>query len=207
MSYLLIALLSISVYNVLFAFGQGVAGLSIGADVQFVGVGYGPRLFAFRVHETTFAFSLIPLFATMQLGGGETVSEQLSRFDVGRRVLILSAGPLATITGGFLMLAGSWWIGRSEPQFVHRPAEVLWMGSDDGSDLRSAGVVPGDRIMRADLGGGEVTVGNWRDLAGVLVRSSGDTLIEARVIGLRREPRFSSVNRLLARPNVICGPQ
>lgn len=200
MSYLLIALLSISVYNVLFTFGQGVAGLSIGADVQFVGVGYGPRLFAFRVHETTFAFSLIPLFATMQLGGGETVAEQLSGFDVGRRVLILSAGPLATITGGFLMLAGSWWIGRSEPQFVHRPAqvrwirsdsdmwtgsrsqfvhrpaEVLWMGSDDGSDLRSAGVVPGDRIMRADLGGGEVTVGNWRDLAGVLVRSSGDTL-------------------------------
>jgi regulator of sigma E protease len=158
------------VYNVAIA----VAAARAGAKVERIVIGYGPRLVLLRFRGVEFCVGPLLLGGYTQVERDEATGEFMPTVPRPRRVLALAAGPLSSLVLAVLVLWVSAWKGRTEPRFVREPARIDWCRP--GSSLAVAGLRPGDQVVAADLGSGRVPTPSWRDLVGVLSRSTGRTL-------------------------------
>lgn len=146
-----IALLAILVF--IHELGHFVAAKATGVSVRVFSIGFGARLFGFRIGETDYRVSALPFGGYVLMAGADpfgyaddddpladTRTSFLSR-PVWQRLVVLAAGPvfnllLPVVVFTALLMAG-------EPQ----RAPVVGTVSRDGQ-AAAAGLLPGDEILR-----------------------------------------------------------
>ncbi len=135
--------------------------------VEVFSVGFGKRLFGFRVRETDYRVSLIPLGGYVKViglgpdesdvvhAGSEAPSVQGKRW---QRFLVLVAGPVFNLVLAVILTAGAFMAGINVPKYQEEKPVVKHI--DAGSPAERAGVKLDDVIV--SIGGKPVS--SWRDV-------------------------------------------
>jgi regulator of sigma E protease len=165
--------------------GHFLVGRWCGVGVDAFSIGFGPEMFGWTDRQgTRWKVSVIPLGGYVKFTGDLNVSsapdpDELSQMDeatrslsfhhksVGRRAMIVAAGPAANFILAILIFAGlAYFNGKQvlEP----RVAAVV-----EGSAAEAAGFAPDDLILSID---GREVVG-FSDLQRIVSSSAGDDLV------------------------------
>jgi len=155
-------------------FGHFIVAKMCGVYVDTFSLGFGPRIFWFKIAETEYRISAIPLGGYVRMAGQVDVPEEYDkelaerykdvpsyrRYDkqsVPKRMAIIVAGPLMNLLFAlpvaFLLL----FIGANEPLDI----DATTIGNIiPGSPAQISGLIPGDKIM--EIAGYEVKT--WQDV-------------------------------------------
>jgi len=153
---MLIAIVSFAVVFTIVAliheFGHFIVAKRAGIRVHEFGMGFGPKLFSFKIGETTYALNLIPILAYVKIAGEEEEEEEATPEDqkfynkpILIRFLLAFLGPFFNIILAFLILSFVF-------AFVGVPKEV----SNEiekivpNSPAAAIGLKPGDKIVSID---------------------------------------------------------
>lgn len=111
----LVLIISISLIVIIHELGHFWVARKSGAIVEEFGIGIPPRIFSKNINGITYSINLIPFGAFVKIFGEEGNFDQKGSFyqlPLLKRALIISAGPLANIVLGFLiMLIGFSFVG------------------------------------------------------------------------------------------------
>ena len=132
-----------------------------GVKVEVFSIGFGPKLFKFKMGDTEYAFSLIPLGGYVKMFGDDPLSDKIltqDEQDVAftykskfARFWIVFGGPLANFILAFVLYFGLLLFGETVPQprFGHIPVsgEYYQVGVRSGDALLG---VNDDQIMSFD---------------------------------------------------------
>jgi len=142
-----------------------------GVGVQKFSLGFGPKLFGFRRGETEYLISAVPLGGYVKMVGEDPqehppdLGKSFSHKSVGRRALIVLAGPLFNL----LLAAVLFWLSF----VIGIPVPTTKVGEVKGGfPAAKAGIKRGDRIVALD--GEEIR--RWNELAIRIHRSPGKPL-------------------------------
>ena len=126
--------------------GHLVTAKARGVRVHEFGIGFPPRLFAFKQGETEYSLNLIPLGGFTRLAGQEDPDEPrgLASKGTGTRLLVLSAGSVMNILLPIILLIIAFMVPRQVGEGVMID-EVL-----DGSPAQVAGIQDGDIVLSID---------------------------------------------------------
>ncbi len=155
-------------------FGHFIVAKMCGVYVDTFSLGFGPRIFWFKIAETEYRISAIPLGGYVRMAGQVDVPEEYDkelaerykevpsyrRYDkqsVPKRMAIIVAGPLMNLLFAlpvaFLLL----FLGANEPLDI----DVTTIGNIiPGSPAQISGLIPGDKILA--IAGYEVKA--WQDV-------------------------------------------
>ncbi|MCF0216839.1 MAG: RIP metalloprotease RseP [Fibrobacteraceae bacterium] len=132
--------------------------------VKTFSIGFGKKLFRYRLGETEYCISAIPFGGYVAMAGenpdsidkdeGPTQEDFLGK-SVGARAAIAFAGPFVNIIFAFFLLIVLYMVGVQEPD---NKSLIIGFVTDDGA-AAEAGIVPGDTITAID---GKPTQG-WDD--------------------------------------------
>ncbi len=100
MSYLAVAIV-IGLLIAIHEYGHLLAAKLCGIPVKRFSIGFGPRLFGFKLGETSYWFSLIPLGGYVLPALEDTDFRRLSAY---KRITFALGGPVANIIGAFVGL-------------------------------------------------------------------------------------------------------
>jgi regulator of sigma E protease len=100
MSYLAVAIV-IGLLVAIHEYGHLLAAKLCGIPVQRFSIGFGPRLFGFKLAETSYWFSLIPLGGYVLPALEDTDFRRLPAY---KRIIFALGGPAANIGGAFVGL-------------------------------------------------------------------------------------------------------
>lgn len=164
---------------VIHEFGHFIVAKMLGIRVETFSVGFGPRLAGFRIGETDYRLSAVPLGGYVKFRGenlemiqGESegsIDEFLS-YAKWKRFLVAIAGPAFNIATAILIPAIGIMIGyRDSADQVQKP--VIGRVSA-GSAAEVAGLRPGDRIVSWH-GRGNPT---WRDIEMDIILRPGEEI-------------------------------
>lgn len=181
---------------VIHEFGHFIVAKMLGIAVETFSVGFGPRLLGFRIGETDYRLSAVPLGGYVKFRGenlemlqGESEGqlEEFLRHPKWKRFLVAIAGPAFNIATAILIPAVGILIGfRDSADQVQKPVIGRVVA---GSAAEAAGLLPGDRIL-AYHGRQNPT---WRDIElGVMLRPNEEIPVrvdrEGRTIDLTLRP-------------------
>ena len=126
MSYVAVAIV-IGLLIAIHEYGHLLAAKLCGIPVKRFSIGFGPKLFGFKLGETSYWFSLIPLGGYVLPGLEESDFRRLPAY---KRITFALGGPVANIAGAFV---GLFFIGLSQfslgaIQAVSFAATQLMMG-------------------------------------------------------------------------------
>ncbi len=113
------AIIALGVLITVHELGHFIAARIFGVDVEKFSLGFGPRLFGFRMKQTDFRISLIPLGGYLKMKGDnpdEKVEDEAGSFRAAKwyhRAMIAFAGPVANLVLAFFIFILSFAIGRS----------------------------------------------------------------------------------------------
>ena len=147
-----------------------------GVRVEEFSLGFGPRLFGFKKGDTDYRISALPLGGYVKMLGEDADGKEsqdprsFAKKSVGKRVLIIACGPFMNVLFAFLIMPMVFFIGRSEPVFLHQEPVVLGVRAE--SPAAQAGLKKGDVIEAID--GKEVS--DWESALNKILISSGSTL-------------------------------
>ena len=135
-------------------FGHFVVAKMCGVRVEVFSIGFPPRLFGFRRGDTDYRISLLPLGGYVKFAGGEPGDPrtgdpgELTSRPRWQRILISLAGPAANFLLAFVLMAGLYMTYNEVDDYLSGPAitDVI----PQNSAAWSAGIRPGDRIVRFD---------------------------------------------------------
>lgn len=158
----------VGVLVVIHELGHFLVARLFGVGTPVFSVGMGPRLFGFRLWDTDFRVSLLPIGGYVQMAGADPFGEEdpdafvdpktdFMRKPVWQRLLIMLAGPGMNLALPFVLFTAVLMLG--EPQADNSIGTVI-----PGTPAEQAGLRPGDRVIEA--AGVEVDV--WPDLVRVL---------------------------------------
>lgn len=154
-------------------FGHFIAAKKSGVGVLKFSLGFGPKLFGKKIGETEYLLSALPLGGYVKLLGeadveGLSEAEQrrsFSRQSVGKRILIVAAGPAFNFLLAVVIFAVVYMTGI--------PTMTSEIGSvQENSAAAAAGLIEKDMIVAID--GKKIT--RWRLLAETISSSEGRTL-------------------------------
>ena len=159
---------------VIHEFGHFIVAKMLGIAVETFSVGFGPRLLGFRLGDTDYRLSAVPLGGYVKFRGenlemlqgeSEGTIEEFLTHAKWKRFLVALAGPAFNIATAILIPAVGILVGfRDSADQVQKP--VIGRVSA-GSAAETAGLRPGDRIL-AYHGRQNPT---WRDIElGVMLR-------------------------------------
>ncbi len=159
---------------VIHEFGHFIVAKMLGISVETFSVGFGPRLIGFRIGETDYRVSAIPLGGYVKFrgenmemlqGASEGTVDEFLAHPKWKRFLVAIAGPAFNIATAILIPAIGILIGfRDSADQVQKPIVGRVVA---GSAAEAAGLLPGDRIL-AYHGRQNPT---WRDIElGTLIR-------------------------------------
>ncbi len=129
--------------------GHFITAKATGVKVLEFGIGFPPRLFAFKRGETEYSLNLIPLGGFCKMAGEEDPDEpgSLASKSIGTRLLVLSAGSIVMLLFPILLLS----IGNMIPSEVvvgGEGIEIVEVAS--GSPAEEADIQLGDIILTID---------------------------------------------------------
>jgi regulator of sigma E protease len=126
----------------------------IGVRVHTFSLGFGPKLLSFRRGDTEYCISAIPLGGYVKMAGENpddarsgAPDEFLSKTK-WQRFQVLVMGPVMNLALAFLVMALVLYQGAQVPAYEQEP--VIVGSLTDQSVAKSAGVLPGDHIVRVD---------------------------------------------------------
>jgi len=139
---------------VIHEFGHFIVAKLLGIPVETFSVGFGPRLLGFRIGETDYRLSAIPLGGYVKFRGENlemiqgksegTIDEFLSQ-PKWKRFLVAIAGPVFNIATALLIPMAAILIGfRDEIPFGQ---DVRVGAVRHGSAAETAGIQPGDKVL------------------------------------------------------------
>jgi len=132
-------------------FGHFVMAKRAGVRVETFSFGFGPRILGWRLGETDYRVSALPLGGYVKMTGENPGDEDAASSysfaakPVLTRMKIVLAGPLMNLILPFFLMPIVYLIGIEEPAYLGRPPVVGWV--EEGSPAQSAGFQPGDRIV------------------------------------------------------------
>ena len=151
---------------VIHEFGHFIVAKLLGIAVETFSVGFGPRLIGFRIGETDYRLSAIPLGGYVKFRGENlemiqgksqgSIDEFLSH-PKWKRLLVAVAGPVFNIATALAIPTIAILIGFQDSIFRTQDMTVGLVRS--GSTAEAAGIKPGDRI----LGYGDNQHPTWED--------------------------------------------
>ena len=149
-------------------FGHFIAAKACGVRVEQFSIGFPPRLIGFKIGETDYCISAIPLGGYVKMTGesmpgenmsltgadGETIAAQ--KLDPGaltshprwQRIIIGVAGPFANFVLAIALMTGFFMLHNQVPLFLEQPATIDWVVP--GTEAAKAGLQPGDRFTSYD---------------------------------------------------------
>ncbi len=154
---------------VIHEFGHFIVAKMLGIAVETFSVGFGPRLFGFRIGATDYRFSAIPLGGYVKFRGENlemlqgrsegSVDEFLSH-PKWKRFLVAVAGPVFNIVTALLIPTAAILIGFQDD--IYNSQQVVIGELTPGSTAEQSGLQKGDRIVT--FGGQKnPTWATWRD--------------------------------------------
>jgi regulator of sigma E protease len=139
---------------VIHEFGHFIVAKLLGIGVETFSVGFGPRLFGFRIGDTDYRFSAIPLGGYVKFRGENlellqgksegSVDEFLSH-PKWKRFLVAVAGPVFNIATALLIPTAAIMIGFQSD--IYDSQQVVIGEVTPGSTAEQAGLQQGDRII------------------------------------------------------------
>jgi regulator of sigma E protease len=139
---------------VIHEFGHFIVAKMLGIAVETFSVGFGPRLFGFRIGDTDYRFSAIPLGGYVKFRGENlellqgksegSVDEFLSH-PKWKRFLVAVAGPVFNIATALLIPTAAILIGFQAD--IYESQQVVIGEVTPGSTAEQSGLQKGDRIL------------------------------------------------------------
>jgi regulator of sigma E protease len=173
---LISVLIVLGIMVVVHEFGHFLAAKLCGVRVEQFSVGFPPRLFGFKIGETDYCISAVPLGGYVKMTGENMPGENMSLdslavaaegvdsaappagtpYDAGaltshprwQRMIIAVAGPFANFVLALVLMTGFYMLHNEVPVFLDQPVHVDWV--TPGSQAAAAGMEPGDRIVSFD---------------------------------------------------------
>lgn len=144
---ILVFLLILMVLVLAHEFGHFATAKLSGVKVEEFGVGFPPRLLAFKRGETVYSLNAVPLGGFTKMAGEEDPTQPRSLASQNRptRILILSAGSLMNLILPFLLFA----IALMVPHEVPTGPVVITSISPDSPAVK-AGLAAGDTFLSID---------------------------------------------------------
>lgn len=139
---------------VIHEFGHFIVAKLLGIPAEVFSVGFGPRLFGFKLGETDFRFSAIPLGGYVRFKGenmemiqgkSEADVDEFLAYPGWKRLLVALAGPVFNIVTAILIPAAAIMIGFQDD--VYNAQKVVIGEVTPGSTAEQAGLQKGDRIV------------------------------------------------------------
>ncbi|WP_321370334.1 RIP metalloprotease RseP [uncultured Desulfuromusa sp.] len=155
-----------------------------GVKVLKFSLGFGPKLVSRRRGETEYQICAIPLGGYVQMlgeGGGEqgeevelTAEEEARSFaaqTVGKRLAIVSAGPIMNLMLPLLILPISFMVGVQMPTYLEQPACIGYVVP--GSNAADGGILAGDCVTAVN----QQVVKSWNDANKGFISQAGEPLL------------------------------
>lgn len=188
---------------VIHEFGHFIVAKMLGIAVETFSVGFGPRLFGFRIGDTDYRFSAIPLGGYVKFRGENleliqgksegSVDEFLSH-PKWKRFLVAVAGPVFNIITALLIPTAAILIGFQDD--IYNSQQVVIGEVAPGSTAEQSGLQKGDRIIAF---GGErnPTWASWRDK---VITNLGEEIPltvdrNGQIINLKLRPRVENIGK------------
>ncbi|MFA5628756.1 MAG: RIP metalloprotease RseP [Dehalococcoidales bacterium] len=124
--------------------GHFATAKACGVKVEEFGLGFPPRIAAFKYGETEYSLNLVPLGGFTKIAGEEDpqVERSLAGKGIGTRLLVLSAGSIMNFILPFLLLTIAFMVPHN---VVTGNVSVVEIAGN--SPAESAGILAGDQII------------------------------------------------------------
>lgn len=144
--------------------GHWVVAKLFGVGTPVFSIGFGPRIFGFRLWETDFRVSVLPVGGYVRMSGADPFGEELLEEDIApeedfmgkpvwQRFLIMLAGPAANLILPFVLFSGVLMMGEPQPDAVIGNVRP-------GSLAAERGLRAGDQVVGLD----DIPIDNWHEL-------------------------------------------
>ena len=173
--------------------GHFTAAKWFGVRVLTFSLGFGKRLFGFKIGDTDYRVSLLPLGGYVKMAGEEPSDSVISGSenpqssgaasatpddDPGKflskprwqRFVVIAMGPAMNIAMALAVLTCLYRYHFQKPAYEEQPARVGAL--EPGSPAAEAGLMPGDLILRLD----RIRNPKWEDLVPKVLTSAGQTI-------------------------------
>jgi regulator of sigma E protease len=173
--------------------GHFTAAKWFGVRVLTFSLGFGKRLFGFKIGDTDYRVSLLPLGGYVKMAGEEPSDSVITgsenpessgaapatpEDDPGKflskprwqRFVVIAMGPAMNIAMALAVLTGLYRYHFQKPAYEEQPARVGAL--EPGSPAAEAGLIPGDLIVRLD----GIRNPKWEDLVPKVLTSAGQTI-------------------------------
>ena len=198
--------------------GHFTAAKWFGVRVLTFSLGFGKRLFGFKIGDTDYRVSLLPLGGYVKMAGEEPSDSVISGSenpessgaasatpddDPGKflskprwqRFVVIAMGPAMNIAMALAVLTCLYRYHFQKPAYEEQPARVGAL--EPGSPAAEAGLMPGDLILRLD----RIRNPKWEDLVPKVLTSAGqtipiDVLRDGRQIELKITPKATKQDQV-----------
>ncbi len=138
--------------------------------VDMFSIGFGPKIFAKKIGETTYQLASIPLGGFVKLYGEEANIDDprsLSSKPWWQKVLIAFGGPFFNIALTVILFAFVFTVGREVPAYMKEPVRIGYVEETSWAD--KVGIKPGDVLKRI----GNKDIKSWEELYKFFVSNQG----------------------------------
>lgn len=162
--------------------GHFLVAKAAGIRVEKFSLGFGRKLVGFKLGETEYLLSVLPLGGYVKMAGTDALDKQVGEVQPGDyfsrpwwvRILVLFAGPVANLLTAILVLGLLYSIGFQVPLAKPQVVQV-----EAGSPAQAAGIAAGDILLAIN----SEAVDNWETFSDRLnALGQGGNSVQLRVL-------------------------
>ncbi|MDO8435782.1 MAG: M50 family metallopeptidase [bacterium] len=181
---IIIAFISLMGLIVIHELGHFFVAKKFGVRVDEFGIGYPPRLYGKKIGETIYSLNLLPFGAFVRIAGETENIDDARSFSakpIWQRALIIVAGVVSFwLTAAFLFsIVFSFGtriaVGDNEQNLENPKVQILAVGPN--SPAATAGLKPGDAILKAKSPNSTVLIGKVKEVQELTAEYNGQEII------------------------------